>query len=118
VRELENAVERAVILAQGSRIQVEDLPPDVGGAAHGFPPIPSGTPLPLEDVEKAYILSVLAGMKGDRTRTAQILRIGRNTLWRKLRAFGVPGEQAPVQAAEPGTARSARGTPRSSPRSK
>ncbi len=43
----------------------------------------------LDAVEKAYILSVLENSEGNRTRTAEILGIGRRTLYRKLSEYGV-----------------------------
>ena len=45
---------------------------------------------PLAEVEKEYILTVLADHGGNRTHTAKALGIGANTLWRKLKKWGVP----------------------------
>jgi two-component system response regulator HydG len=87
VRELENAVERAVIRSRGSYLQVEDfqlameekdLPCVVDGAEKG---------MTLEEVEKAYILSVLERNGGNKKLTAEQLGIGYNTLWRKLKRY-------------------------------
>lgn len=55
-------------------------------------------PRPLEEVEAEHILAVLRYCKGNRSRAAQLLGIGRNTLWRKLSAFERaqdPGRQDP-----------------------
>lgn len=85
VRELENALERAVALARGSRIDVDDLPEEVGRA------IPStwvpGDIRPLEDVERDYILSVVRANQGNKARSAEQLGIGIATLYRKLREY-------------------------------
>lgn len=89
VRQLENAIERAVALSRGDRIEVEDLPDDVI--------IPTALPSSavgasvrhLEDIEREYILSALALNEGNQTRTAQQLHIGSATLYRKLKRYGV-----------------------------
>jgi len=95
VRELENCLEAAVVLSPGDVIHREIIglatPPTVSP--------PSSTPAPegevaflvdtlvsLEAVERAYVLHVLARCDGNRSRAAGILRIGRNTLLRKLGA--------------------------------
>ena len=65
VREMENAVERAVVLARRSRIDVEDLPPEVGLAVPDA--LVSSDVRPLADVERDYIRSVLRAVGGNRT---------------------------------------------------
>jgi DNA-binding NtrC family response regulator len=86
VRELENAMERAVALASVRRIEVDDLPEEVRQAV----PVPSlsGTVKALQDVEKDYILAVLALNDGNQTITAKMLGIGTATLYRKLKQYG------------------------------
>jgi DNA-binding NtrC family response regulator len=86
VRELENAVERAVVLARRSRIDVEDLPPEVGLA--GPDAVTSGDVRPLADVERDYIRSVLRAVDGNRAQAAAKLGIGAATLYRKLKQYG------------------------------
>jgi len=90
VRELENAMERAVALARGTRVELEDLPEEI---RHAFPrPVAaSGAVRPLDDVEKEYILAILERNGGNQTHTAQQLRIGSATLYRKLKAYGLLG---------------------------
>ena len=89
VRELENAVERAVVLARRSRVDVEDLPPEVGLA------VPDAVILddvrPLADVERDYIRSVLRAVGGNRAQAAAKLGIGTATLYRKLKQMGGNG---------------------------
>jgi DNA-binding NtrC family response regulator len=46
--------------------------------------------VPLAEVERRYVLEVLRRYDGNRTHTARALRIGTNTLWRKLKAWGEP----------------------------
>jgi DNA-binding NtrC family response regulator/predicted hydrocarbon binding protein len=90
VRELENAMERAVALAQGSRVELADLPEEVRQA---FPrPTPGrGRVQPLDEVQKEYILAALELNGGNQTRTAEQLRIGSATLYRKLKGYGLIG---------------------------
>lgn len=46
--------------------------------------------IPMADMERAYVLKVLEHFDGNRTHTARALQIGTNTLWRKLKAWGIP----------------------------
>jgi len=91
VRELENAIERAVILAQGRMITVDDLPDAVKGPetetdAKKTVELEIGTS--MDEVEKHVILETLNYTRGDKSRAAQILGIGRKTLYRKLQQYG------------------------------
>jgi two-component system response regulator HydG len=93
VRELENAMERAVALARGSRVEVEDLADDVRRQPFPRPEVDPGTVRPLEEVEKEYILAVLALNGGNQTHTAEQLRIGAATLYRRLKSYGMIGRK-------------------------
>jgi len=95
VRELENAIERAVILAEGQpRIERSDLPPEVREARQAPPSAePGDVPLTLAEVERRHILATLDRLEGNRLATARALGIGANTLWRKLKAYGVSPER-------------------------
>jgi DNA-binding NtrC family response regulator len=85
IRELENIIARAVALADGTEIQVEDLPP-VLTASH----LPPDTELQsLEVMERAHIAKVLRSVGGHRDKAASILGITRSTLWRKINKFGL-----------------------------
>ncbi len=94
VRELENSMERAVALARGSRVDLQDLPEEVR-QAFPRPVVSEGTVQPLSDVEKEYILAVLELNGGNQTRTARQLRIGSATLYRKLKGYGMIGGRRP-----------------------
>lgn len=87
VRELENAMERAVALGSGRRVDLDDLPEEVR-KAFPKPRIRGGIVQPLAEIEKDYILSALEHNGGNQTRTAQQLRIGSATLYRKLKRWG------------------------------
>jgi DNA-binding NtrC family response regulator len=95
VRELRNAMERAVALTRFEKIAVDDLPKKIQAyqSEHFF--IGSHDPhelLPLEEVERRYILHVLKTVGGNRSSAARILRLDRKTLYRKLHRFGVDKE--------------------------
>jgi len=85
VRELENAMERAVALARKSRVELDELPPEIRLAVTAQA---AGGPLrPLKEVEKNHILAALDSQGGNRSKTAEALKIGIATLHRKLRSF-------------------------------
>jgi DNA-binding NtrC family response regulator/predicted hydrocarbon binding protein len=85
VRELANAIERAVVLATGSRIEVEDLPEEI---AQALPPAQVARKVrSLAEVEREYILAVLAAAEGNRAKAAEQLGIGQATLYRKLKTY-------------------------------
>ncbi len=88
VRELSNAIERAVALCEGTRVEQDDLPEEVRSAPPSF--LPGSSPRTLEDMEREYILAVLARNEGNRSRTAEQLDIGLATLYRKLKQYGHP----------------------------
>jgi len=92
IRELENCIERAVILARGEVIVPADLPPPIQALSsweqemQGLE-LPSG--ISLQEVEKALILKTLEDTGGNRTRAAEILGINRRTLQNKLKEYGI-----------------------------
>ena len=100
VRELENAMERAVALSRVKRLEFEDLPEEVRQAI-AIPAL-TGSIRSLGDVEKEYILSVLARNDGNQTQTADVLGIGTATLYRKLKSYGVgAGKRGPSKGPPP-----------------
>ena len=90
VRELENIIERAVVLCRTRRIETECLPAelisDVGRRSEPDTLIPSS---PLNEAEAATIRETLHRHKGHRRRTADELGIDKTTLWRKMKKFGI-----------------------------
>jgi two-component system response regulator HydG len=91
VRELQNCVERAVALARYDRIAVDDLPDKVRRARRSQVVIAADDPaslLPLEEVERRYILRVLEVVRGNRSLAARTLGLDRKTLYRKLERYG------------------------------
>ena len=85
VRELENALERAATLTTGEVIQAASLPVRV--TERRAAPVVSERNHPnptLETIERAYIMWVLQGEGGNKTRAAEVLGIDPSTLYRKL----------------------------------
>jgi two-component system, NtrC family, response regulator HydG len=89
VRELENAIERAAILARGDAVGAEDLPPHVAaGLVLGPSPVlPRQTT--LAETERDHILTTLERFGRNHSAAAEALGIGRTTLWRKLKEYGL-----------------------------
>ncbi len=91
VRELRNCIERAVALTQYEQITVEDLPEKLRAARRGHVAIVSDDPtdvVPLEEVERRYILRVLEAAGGNKASAARLLGLDRKTLYRKLERWG------------------------------
>ncbi|MBI2059752.1 MAG: sigma-54-dependent Fis family transcriptional regulator [Nitrospirae bacterium] len=85
VRELEHVIERAVILAVGNIISMNELSQIVGiDRAEKEEVI-----LPLSEVEKNCIMRALHHFKGQKDKTAHTLGISPATLWRKLKEYGI-----------------------------
>lgn len=86
VRELENIIERAVTLSRSEKIVPEDLPPAIQGSRGDRRVLDDAAErtLPLEAVEKEYILKILDKMGGNKYQAAHALGIDRKTLYRKL----------------------------------
>ena len=80
IRELENAIERAMVVAQEPEIREEDFALRLPVAEH--------TTRTLDDMERAHILAVLDDCKGNQTLAAEVLDIDRVTLHNKLKRYG------------------------------
>ncbi|MDX9912135.1 MAG: sigma-54 dependent transcriptional regulator [Phycisphaerales bacterium] len=106
VRELENVVERAAVLARGQTILPEDLPPSVTGEAenplaqnlspreaHEEGPFePMALDAALREPERRIILQTLDAVEWNRQRAAEILGINRTTLYKKMKQLGIDPE--------------------------
>ena len=91
VRELENVISSACITATGDFIDLADLPEHL---QHRGPRTAQGDewrPLSLDEVRKVHMERVLDMCQGNRLRAAQILGIGRTSLYRYLKRDGVDG---------------------------
>ena len=88
IRELRNCIESAVVLCGSDEIQLEDLPPAVSKAGTEKAIIVPAH-LTLDEAEKIIILQTLAANKNNKSKTAELLGIGRKTLHRKLEEYGI-----------------------------
>jgi len=86
IRELENLIQRLVVLTDGDFIDVADLPEQMRFNINWR----KGLNRPLAEVEAEHILNVLNSVKGNKTRAAQILGIDRKTLREKIRRANLP----------------------------
>ncbi len=93
VRELRNCIESAVVMASGRFIVMEDLPPGPRSTQEKkeihIPALSS-----LQEAEKILIAETLAMLGWNKTKTAEVLKIGRKTLYQKIDEYGI------AQAAE------------------
>jgi two-component system response regulator HydG len=96
VREMENAVERAVVLCRGGLVDEGDLPPELRDpqAGHGRQ-ITFSVGTPLEEVERRMITETLKFTRGDKRLAADLLGIATRTIYRKLEAGAQQVEPAP-----------------------
>jgi DNA-binding NtrC family response regulator len=83
IRELKNAIERAVILVEGSELRGEDIPFELQTG------LDDSTSFGLEAVEKSHIQKVLHYTNGNKTKAAELLGIGVTTLYRKLDEYKI-----------------------------
>ena len=97
IRELENAIEGAVVRTPSDIIEYSQLPEEITGntlpevavsgeVSTGISRFDEG--LPLEEIERKYVLSELERLGGNKTKAAKSLGIGLKTLYRKLEAYG------------------------------
>jgi two-component system response regulator AtoC len=93
VRELRNSIERAVTLTSYDQIRVEDLPEKIRNYRRSQILPLSEDPsdlVPMEEVERRYILRVLEAVGDNKTLAARILGFDRKTLYRKLEQYLTP----------------------------
>jgi two-component system response regulator HydG len=99
VRELENAVERACALSSGPVLHLGDLPTQLqqqglearrnGAAAAADGADGAAGVKPLADLEREAILGAIRTLNGDKLQAARLLGIGKTTLYRKLKEYGI-----------------------------
>ncbi|MFQ6108324.1 MAG: sigma 54-interacting transcriptional regulator, partial [Candidatus Aminicenantales bacterium] len=89
IRELENTIERAVVLSVGEEIELEDLIyHGIGSSLTLLDPV-AGNYKTLDEIEKEYIKLVLQSQYQNRSKTAKILGIDRKTLLAKIKKYNL-----------------------------
>ena len=102
IRELRNVVEGIFAMAKGSEITLADLPPKivprVGGGGDLAAIDDEGSVPPLEEtlreVERKLILRALRLARGNKSHAADLLRVSRKRIYRKLEEYGIPVDEA------------------------
>jgi DNA-binding NtrC family response regulator len=103
VRELKHCIDRMAAVHSEGAMQLADMPsalqyhassPDLSEVLeeHAFTEFviaPKVTVFSISDSEKRAIVKALAAAQGDRAKTAQLLQIGRTTLYRKMKQYGI-----------------------------
>jgi DNA-binding NtrC family response regulator len=99
VRELANVIERAKLLAEGPRITLDDLPPEIGLAMTATPsaasPAAGAGGMILDAIERSHILRVVEAEQGNKARAARALGISRRKLYRLLERHGLTMRDTP-----------------------
>jgi two-component system response regulator HydG len=100
VRELEHSIERACALSSGPVLHLGDLPTQLqqqglearrSAVAAGTPAAEGGLPelATLAELERQAILGAIRTLNGDKLQAAKLLGIGKTTLYRKLKEYGI-----------------------------
>ena len=89
VRQLQNAIDRAKILADDDDITLENLPPEIVQSAHTRPSVSAAGDVDLDTLTRQHVLETYRRHDGNKARTARALGIGRRTLYRLLDKYGI-----------------------------
>jgi len=101
IRELENAIERAVLIGRGPKLMPEHLILDsVASGDHSRPAFPMTAGVTVREMEKQLINKTLEEVNDNRTRAAELLGISIRTLRNKLREYKDELESSRVKAAQ------------------
>ena len=101
IRELQNCVERATIVATSQTIEDSDLPPYLftpqpnqhGAVPESGPSVPPDLEAALAEVEKAYILAALQQANGVQAAAAQLIGISERSFWYRLKKLNIHVEK-------------------------
>jgi len=88
IRQLRNCIESAVLMCTGDTITINDLPPTIH-AKNDSNVIKVPAKTSLAEVEKIVIAQNLLLLDGNKSKTAEVLQIGRKTLHRKIEEYGL-----------------------------
>jgi DNA-binding NtrC family response regulator len=96
VRQLQNAIDRAKILADNDRVRVENLPPEIVNSAQSRSVV-APSDVDLETLTHQHVLETYRRHGGNKARTARALGIGRRTLYRLLEKYSIGEKDAEGQ---------------------
>ena len=94
VRQLQNAIERAKILAEDEWVRAQNLPPEIVKGAAATPILQLGTNIDLDTVNKIHVADTYRKFGRNKARTARALGIGRRTLYRLLEKYGIDEDES------------------------
>ncbi|MBI3995476.1 MAG: sigma 54-interacting transcriptional regulator [Nitrospirae bacterium] len=89
IQELENIVEHAVVLCQGSTLMPSHLPKDIFDVKDDFVDLAIKQDDPIKTLERQLVLKVLSQTDWNYQEAASRLKVSRTTLWRKMKEFGI-----------------------------
>lgn len=92
VRELQNAVERLAVLSSTSQITMKELPLRILQSKSDDKAVSNKSSMTLEEVEERHIRGELKKYSYNYSAVAELLGIGRTTLWRKMKKYGIKEE--------------------------
>lgn len=103
IRELENVIERALVLDKDGVLGVDDLPDRLRAREHRVANLHMELPdegISLEDVERELLLAALYKHNWNQTRAAAFLNITRSTLLYRMQKFGLEREKRPIEPSD------------------
>lgn len=89
IRELRNVIERSLIVCEGERLEVEDLPLEIQNVHYEQSDDNASGSFELSAMERRHIARVLEYTKGNKTEAARLLKIGLTTLYRKIEEYKI-----------------------------
>jgi len=89
IRELENLIERLIVLAESNRIECSDLPPEILGNPQEVQPVADGLTGRIDQLEREMIRRTIEECGNNQTRAAKILGLKRSSLQYKLKKYGL-----------------------------
>ena len=89
IRELRNVIERCLIVCEGERLDIADLPLEIQNTHYEQSSETTPDSFELSAMERRHIARVLDYTKGNKTETARLLKIGLTTLYRKIEEYKI-----------------------------
>jgi transcriptional regulator with PAS, ATPase and Fis domain len=88
IRQLQNAIDRAKILADDRRVRVENLPPEIVDGEHAYSCLEPNGEVDLFTHTRRHVLETYRRHRGNKSETARALHVSRRTLYRLLEKYG------------------------------